>query len=190
MNNRGSLGLKLGIGGGALVVLAVLMIFIMNISYQNTYERIDQDILAQYKKIESNYEKMSRVILQQAGILNKYSNDFKEIYKGMMQGRYGKDGSKAMFQFIKEHNPKLDSSIYKQLQRTIEAGRKEFAAGQTGLLDRKRAYKDHLRSVTGLVWAGLMGYPTIDLSKFDIVTSERTQNTFKSGKDNNPIKFR
>ena len=131
MNNRGSLGLKLGIGGAAALVLTLLMIFVMNISYQNSYERIDQDIQAQYKKIESNYEKMSRVILQQAGIVNKYSEDFKNIYKGMMQGRYGKDGSKAMFQWIKEQNPQISDTLYAKLMTTVEAQRTGFDRQQS-----------------------------------------------------------
>ncbi len=130
-NQRGTLALKLGIGGGALIVLIFLIAFMMGISYQNTYERIDQDILAQYKKIESNYEKMSRVILQQAGILNKYSTDFREIYKGMMQGRYGKDGSKAMWQWIKEQNPQIDSALYAKLMTTVEAQRTGFDRQQS-----------------------------------------------------------
>jgi len=120
------LGAKLGIAGGGLAAVLILVVFIMSISYQNSYERIDQDIQAQYKKIESNYEKMSRVILQQAGILNKYSTDFKDIYKGMMQGRYGKDGSKAMWQWIKEQNPQIDASLYAKLMTTVEAQRTGF----------------------------------------------------------------
>lgn len=125
-NQRGTLMLKLAVGAGAFMMLTLLVIFIMNISYQNAYERIDQDILSQYKKVESNYEKMSRVILQQAGIVNKYSTDFKDIYKGMMQGRYGKDGSKAMFQWIKEQNPQIDAGVYKKLMTTVEAQRTGF----------------------------------------------------------------
>jgi hypothetical protein len=120
------LGAKLGIAGGGLMAIIILMIFIMNISYQNSYERLDQDLLGHYKKIESSYEKQSRIILQQAGILNKYSTDFKNIYKGMMQGRYGKDGSKAMMQWIKEQNPSIDASIYKKLMTTVEAQKTTF----------------------------------------------------------------
>lgn len=124
------LGAKLGIAGGGLLAVILVVVFVMNITYQNAYERIDQDIQAQYKKIESNYEKMSRVILQQAGILNKYSNDFKEIYKGMMTGRYGKDGSKAMWQWIKEQNPQIDATLYAKLMTTVEAQRTVFDRAQ------------------------------------------------------------
>jgi hypothetical protein len=124
------LGAKLGIAGGGLVAIIVLVTFIMSISYQNSYERINQDISAQYKKIETDYEKMSRVILQQAGIVNKYSNDFKEIYKGMMTGRYGQEGSKAMWQWIKEQNPQIDAAIYQKLMTTVEAQRTTFSRNQ------------------------------------------------------------
>jgi hypothetical protein len=129
-NQKGTLALKLGIGIGALVIIFAFMMFVMNISYQNSYERIDQDIEAQYKKIETDYEKMSRIILQQAGIVNKYSSDFKNIYKSMMQSRYGKDGSKAMMQWIKEQNPQLDSTLYAKLMTTVEAQRTVFSRKQ------------------------------------------------------------
>lgn len=124
------LGVKLGIAGGSFAALIILVIFVMNISYQNAYERLSQDIDAQYKKIETDYEKMSRVILQQAGILNKYSNDFKEIYKGMMTGRYGEKGSQAMWQWIKEQNPQIDASLYAKLMTTVEAQRTAFSRRQ------------------------------------------------------------
>ena len=130
MNNKGSLGLKLGFGIGGLIAILAVVIFVMNISYQNSYERLAADIDAQYDKIESDYEKMSRVILQQAGILNKYSKDFKEIYKGMMTGRYGQEGSKAMWQWIKEQNPQIDASLYAKLMTTVEAQRTTFSRKQ------------------------------------------------------------
>ncbi len=38
------LGAKLGIAGGGIVAIIVLMVFVMNISYQNSFNRIDQDI--------------------------------------------------------------------------------------------------------------------------------------------------
>ena len=124
------LGAKLGIAGGAFVVLAILIVFIMNISYNNTAQALKTDIDAQYKKIETDYEKMSRVILQQAGILNKYSEDFKEIYKNMMTGRYGEKGSQAMWQWIKEQNPQIDASLYAKLMVTVEAQRTTFSRKQ------------------------------------------------------------
>lgn len=140
------LGTKLGIAGGGIVALFVLVVFLMNISYNNTAERIRTDVEAQYKKIETDYEKMSRVILQQAGIVNKYSNDFKEIYKGMMTGRYGQDGSKAMWQWIKEQNPQIDASLYSKLMVTVEAQRTTFSRKQEQVASMVAEYNKMLRT--------------------------------------------
>jgi len=174
MNN---LGLKLGIGGAAFVVLALLIVFIMSISYQNSYESIDQDIQAQYKKIESNYEKMSRVILQQAGILNKYSTDFKDIYKGMMQGRYGKDGSKAMWQWIKEQNPQIDASLYAKLMTTVEAQRTGFDR-QQGKVAMMVAESNKMLKTAPSKW-----FVDGSIKMAKIVSSSSTKVTMETGID-------
>ena len=171
------LGLKLGIGSGAAFMLAILMIFVMNISYQNTYERIDQDILAQYKKIESNYDKMSRVILQQAGILNKYSTDFREIYKDMMTGRYGKDGSKAMFQWIKEQNPSIDASLDAKLMTTVESQRTGFDR-QQGKVASMIAESNKMLKVAPSSW-----FVDGKIKEAKIVSSTNTKMIVESGID-------
>ena len=176
-NQKGTLALKLGIGGAAAFVLALLMIFMMNISYQNTYERIDEDILAQYKKIESNYEKMSRIILQQAGIVGKYSDDFKNIYKGMMQGRYGKDGSKAMFQWIKEQNPQIDSALYAKLMTTIEAQRTGFDRQQNKVSNMIAESNKMLKTATSK-W-----FVNGEIKEAKIVSSSKTKVIMDTGID-------
>ncbi len=176
-NQRGTLALKLSVGSAAFVVLALLVVFIMNISYQNIYERIDQDIQAQYKKIESNYEKMSRVILQQAGILNKYSTDFREIYKGMMQGRYGKDGSKAMWQWIKEQNPQIDSALYAKLMTTVEAQRTGFDR-QQGKVTDMIAESNKMLKVAPARW-----FVNGEIKEAKIVSSSNTKVIMETGID-------
>lgn len=176
-NQRGTLALKLSVSSAAFVVLALLVVFIMNISYQNIYERIDQDIQAQYKKIESNYEKMSRVILQQAGILNKYSTDFREIYKGMMQGRYGKDGSKAMWQWIKEQNPQIDASLYSKLMTTVEAQRTSFDR-QQGKVTSMVAESNKMLRVAPSKW-----FVNGEIKEAKIVSSSNTKAIMETGID-------
>lgn len=139
------LGTKLGIVGGGCLAIVLLVVFFMNISYNNTAERIRTDVEAQYKKIEADYEKMSRIILQQAGIVHKYSKDFKDIYKGMMTGRYGKDGSKAMWQWIKEQNPQIDSTIYQKLMVTVESQRTTLSRKQEQVASMVAEYNKMLR---------------------------------------------
>ncbi len=172
------LGAKLGIAGGALIAIIAVIIFIMNISYQNKYEGVQEDITAQYKKIETDYEKMSRIILQQAGIVNKYSNDFKEIYKGMMQGRYGAEGSKAMWQWIKEQNPQIDASLYQKLMVTVEAQRTTFSRHQEKVAMMVAESNKMLR-IAPSSW-----FVDGEIQEAKIVSSSATKAIVDSGVDN------
>ncbi len=171
------LGAKLGIGAVAFAVLAVVVVFIMSISYQNAYESLQQDISAQYKKIETDYEKMSRVILQQAGILNKYSEDFKEIYKGMMTGRYGEKGSQAMWQWIKEQNPQIDASLYAKLMTTVEAQRTTFSRYQEKVAAMV-AESNKMLKVAPSKW-----FVTGEIQEARIVSSSSTKAIMETGID-------
>jgi hypothetical protein len=74
--------------------------------------------------------------------------------------------------------------VYTQLQRTIEAGRNGFEADQKQLLDKKRQYEVLLNGTSSLFYNIWFNFPRIDLAKYDIVTSDKTEEVFKSKKDN------
>ncbi len=175
-------------GSGVLVVLGVLgfvaiVVFMSAWSWRNTAIDSETTITAQYKDNQNVYDNMWKRFREMAKVPTMYTDDLKKLYDGAMKARYGEDGSKALFQWLQEQNPNMDASVYTQLQRAIEAGRKEFSASQTTLLDKKRVYEQHLRHGFGPMWASLWGYPTIDLSQYDIVTSERTGKAFDTKKD-------
>ena len=113
-----------------------------------------------------------------------YRDDFTKVVQAQMQGRYGKEGSKASFQWLKEHNVQFDSTLYVQMQRMIEAGRNDFEQNQKVLIDKKRLYQKALDSMpTGIVMR-FIGFPKIDLNKFGIVTSDFSDKAFATGKEN------
>lgn len=173
---------KLGIVGGIALVALIAIGFVMDISYQNTYERLGQDITAEYKKRESKYEAVSRIILQQAGILNKYSTDFKDIVKGLMGagGRYGsdgKDGSKAMWQWIKEQNPQIDIGIYTKLMTTVEAQRTAFDRQQKKIAAMV-AESNKLLTTRPAKW-----FVNGEMKEVTIVSSSATKAIMESGID-------
>jgi len=147
-------------------------------------------IKAQYKQNQNNYDNMWKKFLEASQVNQAYAADLKELYKNTMTARYGTDGSKAMFQWIKEQNPTLDPSTYTKLQALIEAGRNGFEAEQKQLLDRKLQYERALGSTTALVFNSFFNFPRIDLDKFDIVTSSKTEKVFDTKKDDEPVKLR
>jgi hypothetical protein len=139
-------------------------------------------IKAQYKQNQNNYDNMWKKFREASQVPKQYKNDLKEVYDSAIQQRYGKNGSQAMFQWLKEHNPNFDSSMYTHLQQLVEAGRNSFEANQKMLLDKRRQYEVDLNIFPNSMVAGFLGFPKIDLDKYDIVTSERTEEAFETKK--------
>ena len=85
-----------------------------------------------------------------------------------------------MFKAIQEDNPDLDSSVYTELQRTIESGRNEFDNNQKKMTDLIREYNSYVRK--HVITSTIFNKKTMDSKDF-IVTSERTNEAFNTGKD-------
>ena len=148
----------------------------------------EQGIKAQFDQNKNNYDNYFKKLKEAAQVPDMYTKDLKEVYTAAISGRYGSNGSQATFQWLKEHNPNVDASLYKKIQQIIEAGRDNFEANQKMLVDKKRVYETTLNQFPGGLVAKLLGFPKIDLSKFKIVTSDHTEEAFTKGKSD-PIKL-
>jgi Tfp pilus assembly protein PilO len=148
------------------------------VSFNNQEIELRNLAKAQQENNKTVYDKVWKVIKQKAGVTDKYANDFKEAYGGLMTARYG-DGKNPMWSWVKEHNPNLDVSMYKDLSRSIEALRNEFQQVQKRLIDIKREH-DNLRQKIPSSWF-VGGREELVL---DIVTSKQTKQVFKTGEEN------
>lgn len=162
----------LGLGG---------ILFTSYVSAYNTGNRLEAQIVATYTDNQNVLAQYGNRIAEAAQIPAMQRDDLSAVVVAALDARYGDDGSQAMFQFIQEQNPTIDSAVYTQLQQMIEAGRVDFASSQTRLIDQKRVYETKLGSFWGGTWMSVAGYPKIDLYEYKIVLSGRAIEAFDSG---------
>jgi len=171
--------------GGLVSTIALLIALVvgMFISANNYGVTAEQSIVAAYddnRNILSNY---SKKVIEATQVPAMYTADLTKVVTASMEGRYGADGSKATFQWLKEMNIPFDSSIYKKVQQLIESGRNDFQVGQTSLIDKKRAYQTELGKFPRSMFMSFLGFPKIDMKKYDIVTDNRTETSFETKRE-------
>jgi len=147
MSKNQIVSLVLAILFGLCIIVGVSMYF----SYNNTEIALRKEAEAQRAKVEGVYDKMWKIISQEAQISAQYKNDFKEIYPELMKGRYGEgeNRSGSFMLWIQEHNPNFDTSLYKHLMTSIEVYRTEFQNAQERIVDIQREHETLCKTYPG-----------------------------------------
>lgn len=177
-----------------LIAVAIVLAGIVGICFTgyvsayNTGNRLEATIKATYEDNQNILAQYSNKVAEAAQVPAMQRDDLTKVVTAALEGRYGEDGSRAVFQMIQEQNPTIDSTVYVKLQQIIEGGRKDFEVAQTRLIDQKRVYETALGSFWTGMWMRVAGYPTIDLAEFKIVTNLRTEAAFEAGIEE-PIKL-
>lgn len=185
-----STGVKIAIGVFALFVVMGIAIVGWVFGINNTCVEHEAGIEAQYKDNQNNLSNYTKKIMEMAQVPAMARDDLKETIQAAIQGRYGKDGSKAVFQFIKEQNPSVDPGLYRTLQQAMSAGRDSFQAAQTQILDKCRVYETYYKRVPTNMIAGMFGFPKLDMkATCTPVTDARTDKAFET-KQEEALKLR
>lgn len=185
---RGS-ALVVGLGLlGVFVVLAIGLIS-MWVSAANYGNRTEVEIKKVWENNQNVLGQYTLKVQEIASVPAMYKDDLKEVMTSVMTARMGADGSKATFQFFKEHNIAIDASMYTKIQQVIEAGRNEFQKEQTRLVDVKGTYQTSLGSIPQGWFLSMAGYPKIDLDKYKPVVAGDTREVFEKGVQA-PVKLR
>ena len=149
----------------------------------NIFVEQETGISAQFEQNKNNYDKMWKKFREAASTTTLMADDLERVYKSSISARYGEDGSQAAMQWLKEQNPNIDTSLYKNLQNMIDAGRENFSADQKMLIDKKRVYETMLKQFPTNLLASTLEFPKIDMEKMSIVTSGKTKKAFETLED-------
>jgi len=157
-----------------VVVVVGAVIGLMYVGASNTEVELRNQAGAQQESNKVVFSKMKTIVFQQAQVATKYAADFEKIYNKMMSARY--EGKDPMMNWITEHNPNLDASLYKTIQTSIAALRSEFATVQNKLIDIKREHDNLRMRIPSKFFVGGR-----DSLKIKIVITSDTEETFQSG---------
>lgn len=167
-----------------ILVLGIVTFFGVYIQYSNSATRFETNIGKYNEDSKNVLSSYTMKVKEMAQVPDKYKKDLQDIIKQTFEGRYGADGSKAVFSFIQEQNLALDSSLYKNLQVVMEAGRNEFKLSQTRKLDTCAGYENLRNYAVSGFFVQMAGFPKKNIDTLcRIVVDSSTSSKFESGVD-------
>lgn len=173
-------------GGMLFFIGFVSIIAVLVLSYISAYNfgnRTENHLKAIVEQNENIYAQGTQKVMEMAQVPDMYADKVSEVTTAAIQGRYGKDGSKAVFQMLTEQNPSIDAKMYAKVQTAIEEFRNKFEENQKTMIDVKRSYNVALGSLWTGTWLSIAGYPKVDMKQFDIITTDKARQTFTTHRD-------
>lgn len=189
-NQRGSVAAFAALGLFLFVFVASIIAGVMVISKRNAFVRIENNIMMAYEESKNVHSNYVLRIQEMAQVPKMATKQLSEIIKASNEGRYGDDGSKAVFQFLKEQNPNIDQSLYTNIQKEVTGGRLDFQSKITRVNDNKTvAYNMLDDTVGGFILKDILGMPRKNIGyeggkdDYPVIMSETSVETFKTGVD-------
>lgn len=190
--NQGLSFMSLMKGGCLFFTFVILMAFLSlvffglyGVSVVNNEISLRKQVEAQQKANEAVFDTVWKTISQQANVKDDYKEDFRKVWEDILKAQNSGDSSFKVF--INRVNPNFDSEIYKKLMNTIEAQRKDFLNNQKKLLDINREHEFTINKFPNKFILQMFG--NAQPIEVKIVTSEKTEEAFKTQKEDN-IKLR
>lgn len=157
------------------IVIALIVILIGSTwSGRNRAYKLENKVKAQYASNQSEYDNMWKKFKELTQVTSLQAEQFKSVYTDLIAGR--NQDANLLFKSIREDNPKLDASVYKQLQTEISAGRNTFQNSQKKIIDLVREYNDYVGTSPLMM---LIGRNELDQNDY-FITSFETKDAFNS----------
>jgi Tfp pilus assembly protein PilE len=145
---------------GVIIAIAIVLCLAVPaifgyVSAYNLGNRTENQLTAMLENNENIYANGTQKVIEIAQVPSMYAEQVSKVTREAIQGRYGQDGSKAVFQFLQEQNPQLDPTIFAKIQVVIEEFRNKFELAQRDMIDVKRMYNTQLGSLWTGFWLGV-----------------------------------
>jgi hypothetical protein len=142
----------------------------------NRYVDLENQYDKQMTKLETFHDKMWKTIKSQTKITDKAKDGFKDIYVGIMEGRYSKGGGQMML-WLKEHNPQFDQTMYTKLMTTVEAQRNGFFKEQDIMQGIVKEGNDLVRKLPSSIVCSIMGKKPFEFTPISSSVSKKVMET-------------
>lgn len=187
-NQKGSAGI-IALGVIGLIVAVLVMGVVWAIGLKNEFVRLESDITASHQGRQANLSQYTLRIMEMAKVPKMQRDDLKATIEAQIKSRYGQDGSKAVFQVLKENNVAVTPELYTNIQKEISGGRKDYEQNEKRLIEAKRIACNRIQTSPGDIVLRAFGYPTLhfgcrgDKDDYPVILSESSKDTFETGVD-------
>ncbi len=173
-------GTIIGLSIVALIIIGIIYV----VSIANTCVGYETNIEKANEQMANIRGRVKNVLSGMGDAADEYTTKVTEAFEHANESRYGATGSQAAMQWFKEQNPNIDPKIYLKVQEAIEAQWTDFSNTQTPAIDVTFNYKNYLRRIPAGTIAGWMGYPKVDMKKFEkAVTTKDARHAIETRED-------
>jgi hypothetical protein len=165
----------------ATLVIGLILVVICGVWWVSTSNKeigIRNQIEAKQIDNKNVYDSTWKQISQCGQVTQAQKQALIDIAVGYAKARSGNGGG-SLATMVHEVVPNMDTSTFTQLMNVITSARLSFQRVQTEILDLNRAHNNLIDMFPSSIVCG--GRPKINIQ---IVTSDRTDNAFASGHDN------
>lgn len=169
-------------------MLLLLIPVVSYISAKNSGAQYESSIKAAHADGKNVYTQYVQQVKEAAQIPDMQVEGLVKVVTAAIEARYGKDGSKAMFQFLQEQNPNMNQETYLRIQDIIISGRKDFRDSQSRLIDLRRSYELSLNSFWSGLWLDIAGFPKMNMgTDYLPISSVAADAVYEKGREDGPL---
>lgn len=168
---------------GSIIIIPILIFIFWAIGVANQEVNLRNTFNAKFTERTAIYDnKVFKTIAGKAQVAVRNDSSFIAVVNAQMNGQ--KDAPGLFMKWIQQSNPAATftsvSALYQDLSRTIEAVRTEFVESEKTLMDIKLQHDNLRKKFPSSIIVG--GRKEL---VYKPITSDRTDDVIKTGKDNN-----